>query len=38
MDSRLLAWDDDSEEYIWVSGIWRVPPPNRQWVPGTGIP
>jgi hypothetical protein len=28
------AWDDERNEYIWVSGIWRVPPPGRQWVPG----
>ncbi|MBA4367544.1 MAG: hypothetical protein C0403_07885, partial [Desulfobacterium sp.] len=21
-------------DYIWVSGIWRIPPPGRQWVPG----
>jgi len=27
-------WDDDRNDYIWVSGIWRVPPPGRQWVPG----
>ncbi len=28
------AWDDERSEYIWVSGIWRIPPPGRQWVPG----
>ncbi len=28
------AWDDARDEYIWVSGIWRVLPPGRQWVPG----
>ena len=28
------AWDDDMTEYIWVSGIWRIPPPGRYWVPG----
>ncbi|MEJ2657016.1 MAG: YXWGXW repeat-containing protein [Desulfobacterales bacterium] len=28
------AWDDERNEYIWVSGIWRVLPPGRQWVPG----
>lgn len=28
------AWDDDRNDFIWVSGIWRVPPPGRQWVPG----
>jgi len=28
------GWDDEWNDYIWVSGIWRVPPPARQWVPG----
>lgn len=28
------AWDDEREEYIWISGVWRVPPPGRKWVPG----
>jgi hypothetical protein len=28
------AWDDDRSDFIWVSGIWRNPPPNRRWVPG----
>src|SRR5262245_16972582 len=28
------AWDDDRSDYIWVSGFWRTPPPDRQWVPG----
>ena len=28
------AWDDDRNDFIWVSGIWRVPPPDRKWVPG----
>jgi hypothetical protein len=32
--SGYWAWDDERNEYIWVSGIWRVPPPGRQWVPG----
>jgi hypothetical protein len=32
------AWDDDRNEYIWVSGVWRVPPPGRQWVPGYWTP
>jgi len=27
-------WDDEREDYIWVSGIWRRPPPGRRWVPG----
>jgi hypothetical protein len=28
------AWDVDRNDYIWVSGFWRAPPPGRQWVPG----
>jgi hypothetical protein len=28
------AWDQDTSDYIWVSGIWRVPPADHQWVPG----
>lgn len=28
------AWDDDREDYLWVSGVWRALPPGRQWVPG----
>ncbi|MFN0125182.1 MAG: hypothetical protein ACKV19_00665 [Verrucomicrobiales bacterium] len=28
------AWDEDLGDFLWVSGIWRNPPPDRQWVPG----
>jgi hypothetical protein len=28
------AWDDDRNDFIWVSGLWRDIPPGRQWVPG----
>lgn len=28
------AWDEDSNDFLWVSGIWRNLPPGRQWVPG----
>lgn len=28
------AWDDALEDFVWVSGLWRDPPPGRQWVPG----
>jgi hypothetical protein len=28
------GWDDDRKDFIWISGIWRQPPPDRQWVPG----
>jgi hypothetical protein len=28
------GWDDQRNDYIWVSGVWRDIPPGRQWVPG----
>jgi len=28
------AWDDDKNDFLWISGIWRNIPPDRQWVPG----
>jgi hypothetical protein len=28
------AWDDDTSQFLWVSGIWRDEPPGRHWVPG----
>jgi hypothetical protein len=28
------SWDVSRNNYLWVSGIWREPPPNNQWVPG----
>lgn len=28
------AWAEDRNDYIWISGVWRAPPPNTQWVPG----
>ncbi len=31
------AWDDDRNDFIWVSGIWRNLPPGRQWAPGHWI-
>src|SRR6185295_5396689 len=24
-------WDSERSDFIWVSGIWRVPPPTRSW-------
>jgi hypothetical protein len=27
-------WDADRNDFIWVSGLWRTPPPGRRWVPG----
>jgi hypothetical protein len=28
------AWDDDRNDFIWVSGCWRNAPPNTGWIPG----
>jgi hypothetical protein len=28
------GWDDDRNDFIWISGIWRIPPPGNTWVPG----
>jgi hypothetical protein len=28
------AWDDERKDYLWVSGIWRTPPPNKLWIAG----
>ncbi|MEK6642788.1 MAG: hypothetical protein AABZ08_02680 [Planctomycetota bacterium] len=28
------AWDDDRNDFLWVSGVWRALPPGRQWMPG----
>ncbi len=28
------AWEDERDDFLWVSGIWRALPPGRQWVPG----
>src|SRR5262245_19075581 len=29
------AWDDETRDYLWVSGFWRDMPPGQRWVPGT---
>src|SRR5262245_54095464 len=28
------AWDNDADNFLWVSGFWRDEPPGRHWVPG----
>jgi len=28
------GWDDDSQNFLWVSGFWRNEPPNQRWVTG----
>lgn len=27
-------WDEERDDFIWISGVWRDVPPGRQWVPG----
>jgi hypothetical protein len=26
-------WEPETKDYIWISGMWRVPPPDMRWVP-----
>lgn len=28
------AWDDERQDYLWISGMWRDAPPGRVWVAG----
>ena len=28
------AWDEDENDFLWISGIWRNLPPEREWIPG----
>ncbi|MGA7700043.1 MAG: hypothetical protein WCB27_10570, partial [Thermoguttaceae bacterium] len=28
------SWDDERNDFLWVSGIWRNLPPGRQWIAG----
>ena len=28
------AWDDERSDFLWISGMWRALPPDREWVPG----
>ncbi len=28
------GWDPERENFLWISGVYRVPPPGRRWVPG----
>jgi WXXGXW repeat (2 copies) len=32
--SGYWSWDQSRDDFLWVSGVWREPPPGRQWVPG----
>lgn len=28
------SWDDDRQDFMWVSGCWRAKPTGQEWVPG----
>jgi hypothetical protein len=28
------SWDDERRDFLWVSGVWRSPPPGFRWMPG----
>lgn len=28
------SWDDEREDFIWISGVWRDLPPGQRWIPG----
>lgn len=28
------GWDATKNDFIWISGLWRIPPEGRTWVPG----
>ena len=28
------GFDDEREDFVWISGVWRTPPAGRRWVPG----
>lgn len=32
--SGYWAWDNDRNDFIWISGTWRVPPSGREWTAG----
>jgi hypothetical protein len=32
--SGYWAWDLERKDFLWVSGVWRVPPPGKRWVAG----
>lgn len=28
------AWDDERDDFLWISGTWRALPPGREWMAG----
>ena len=35
--SGYWSWDAERDDFLWVSGVWRVPPQDHDWVPGYWI-
>jgi hypothetical protein len=31
------SWDDERNDFLWVSGLWRDVPPDQRWVPGSWV-
>ncbi len=31
------AWDKDRNDFIWVSGVWRLTPPSMTWIEGSWV-
>jgi len=31
------SWDDERQDFIWVSGLWRAVPPGREWHTGQWV-
>ena len=38
MDSGYWAWDSATNDFLWVSGVWRVAPSGMRWIPGYWAP
>jgi len=32
--SGYWAWDEEQGDFLWISGVWRNIPPDREWIPG----
>ncbi|MCC6511904.1 MAG: YXWGXW repeat-containing protein, partial [Pirellulaceae bacterium] len=28
------GWDQDRDDFVWITGVWRESPPDRMWIPG----
>src|SRR5262245_48555468 len=28
------TWDPERNNFVWINGVWRLPPPNQKWIPG----